>query len=117
MFEVICNHIKYATNKGVLRSSITIMPQRIAGREDYRVWNQQLISFAGYSDEGGGKIIGDPINVEFTKVGFFKILYTIFFTPSFTLLLLFFTLFQLKLFKTFFASFISFMQNREKNAF
>ena len=73
-------------------SAITIFPQRIDGREDYRIWNQQLISYAGYvvnSDEnndiilengvggggGGGSqhqttttIIGDPVNVEFTQV-------------------------------------------------
>lgn len=107
IFEAICNQIKYATNRGNLRfsismhrflwllinvnrfvysSAITIFPQRINGREDYRIWNQQLISYAGYvinsnenkeiSIENGSHhdqqttktIIGDPINVEFTQV-------------------------------------------------
>ncbi|XP_053697417.1 nitric oxide synthase [Sabethes cyaneus] len=65
MFEAICNHIKYATNKGNLRSAITIFPQRTDGKHDYRIWNAQLISYAGYKGQDG-KIVGDPINVEFT---------------------------------------------------
>ncbi|KPM03085.1 nitric oxide synthase-like protein 1, partial [Sarcoptes scabiei] len=48
VFEAICNQIKYATNRGNLRSAITIFPQRINGREDFRIWNNQLISYAGY---------------------------------------------------------------------
>ncbi|XP_030383405.1 nitric oxide synthase [Scaptodrosophila lebanonensis] len=67
MFEAICNHIKYATNKGNLRSAITIFPQRTDARHDYRIWNSQLISYAGYK-QADGKIIGDPMNVEFTEV-------------------------------------------------
>ncbi|KAL9928212.1 nitric oxide synthase isoform 1-T6 [Glossina fuscipes fuscipes] len=67
MFEAICNHIKYATNKGNLRSAITIFPQRTDARHDYRIWNTQLISYAGYK-QNDGKIIGDPLNVEFTEV-------------------------------------------------
>ncbi|KAH8244204.1 hypothetical protein KR026_002328 [Drosophila bipectinata] len=67
MFEAICNHIKYATNKGNLRSAITIFPQRTDAKHDYRIWNNQLISYAGYK-QADGKIIGDPMNVEFTEV-------------------------------------------------
>uniref|UniRef100_A0A1A9WAM1 nitric-oxide synthase (NADPH) n=1 Tax=Glossina brevipalpis TaxID=37001 RepID=A0A1A9WAM1_9MUSC len=67
MFEAICNHIKYATNKGNLRSAITIFPQRTDARHDYRIWNSQLVSYAGYK-QNDGKIIGDPLNVEFTEV-------------------------------------------------
>ncbi|XP_069950752.1 nitric oxide synthase-like protein isoform X2 [Cherax quadricarinatus] len=67
MFEALCNHIKYGTNKGNLRSAITIFPQRTDGKHDFRVWNPQLISFAGYKQEDGS-IIGDPLNVEFTEV-------------------------------------------------
>ncbi|CAG2103052.1 unnamed protein product, partial [Medioppia subpectinata] len=78
MFEALCNHIKYATNKGNLRSAITIFPQRI-GKREFRVWNLQLISYAGYENietDGSGaqtptpssQIIGDPMNVEFTQL-------------------------------------------------
>uniref|UniRef100_A0A6I8NDU9 Nitric oxide synthase n=1 Tax=Ornithorhynchus anatinus TaxID=9258 RepID=A0A6I8NDU9_ORNAN len=67
MFNYICNHIKYATNKGNLRSAITIFPQRTDGKHDFRVWNAQLIRYAGYK-EPDGTILGDPANVEFTNI-------------------------------------------------
>lgn len=49
------------------RSAITIFPQRTDGTHDYRIWNGQLISYAGYKGPDG-KIIGDPMHVEFTDV-------------------------------------------------
>jgi nitric-oxide synthase len=67
MFEALCNHIKYSTNKGNIRSAITIFPQRTDGRHDFRVWNPQLVSYAGYR-QPDGSILGDPLNVEFTEV-------------------------------------------------
>ncbi|KAA8592537.1 hypothetical protein FQN60_017992 [Etheostoma spectabile] len=67
MYNYICNHIKYATNKGNLRSAITIFPQRIDGKHDFRVWNCQLIRYAGYK-QPDGQIHGDPANVEFTEI-------------------------------------------------
>ncbi|KYN45005.1 Nitric oxide synthase, salivary gland [Trachymyrmex septentrionalis] len=67
MFEALCNHIKYSTNKGNIRSAITIFPQRTDGKHDYRVWNNQLINYAGYKNSDG-TILGDPANVEFTEV-------------------------------------------------
>ncbi|CAL4108294.1 unnamed protein product, partial [Meganyctiphanes norvegica] len=67
MFEAICNHIKYGTNKGNLRSAITVFPSRTDGEHDFRVWNPQLISYAGYRQEDGS-CIGDPINCEFTEI-------------------------------------------------
>uniref|UniRef100_A0A8C7URS6 Nitric oxide synthase n=1 Tax=Oncorhynchus mykiss TaxID=8022 RepID=A0A8C7URS6_ONCMY len=67
MYNYICNHIKYATNKGNLRSAITIFPQRTDGKRDFRVWNTQLIRYAGYK-QPDGQILGDPANVEFTEI-------------------------------------------------
>jgi nitric oxide synthase oxygenase domain/subunit len=46
---------------------ITVFPQRIRGRDDYRVWNSQLVSYAGYL-QSDGSIIGDPARVQFTRV-------------------------------------------------
>ena len=48
------------------RSAITIFPQRTDGKHDFRVWNQQLIAYAGYKN-ADGTITGDPLNVEFTE--------------------------------------------------
>ncbi|XP_011496043.1 PREDICTED: nitric oxide synthase, salivary gland [Ceratosolen solmsi marchali] len=67
MFEALCNHIKYSTNKGNIRSAITIFPQRIDGKHDYRIWNQQLISYAGYKNDDGS-VYGDAGNIEFTDI-------------------------------------------------
>ncbi|XP_048370628.1 nitric oxide synthase, brain isoform X1 [Sphaerodactylus townsendi] len=67
MFNYICNHIKYATNKGNLRSAITIFPQRTDDKHDFRVWNSQLIRYAGYK-QPDGTILGDPASVELTEI-------------------------------------------------
>ena len=39
--------------------------------EEFRVWNSQLIRYAGYK-QSDGSIIGDPVNVEFTEVGVYS---------------------------------------------
>ncbi|XP_033108490.1 nitric oxide synthase, brain-like [Anneissia japonica] len=67
MFQAICNHISYGTNKGNLRSAITVFPNRTDGKHDFRVWNPQLIMYAGYRNPDGS-ITGDPATVEFTEL-------------------------------------------------
>ncbi|XP_032618081.1 nitric oxide synthase 3 isoform X2 [Hylobates moloch] len=67
MFTYICNHIKYATNRGNLRSAITVFPQRCRGRGDFRIWNSQLVRYAGYRQQDGS-VRGDPANVEITEL-------------------------------------------------
>ena len=49
------------------RSAATIFSHRKPGQGDFRIWNAQLIGYAGYRNEDG-TITGDPINVEFTEV-------------------------------------------------
>jgi len=65
------------TNDESRSSSATIFAQRKPGQTDFRVWNSQIISYAGYrtnttANEGNNcttpGIIGDPGNVEFTEV-------------------------------------------------
>lgn len=51
------------------RSAITIFPQREKAGHDYRIWNHQIISYAGYRN-ADGTVIGDALNVEFTEVSF-----------------------------------------------
>lgn len=67
MFEAICHHLKFATNGGNLRSTITVFPHRSKANSDFRVWNTQLIRYAGYKNNDG-TITGDPDSVEFTEV-------------------------------------------------
>lgn len=61
IFNALLEHIKYATNGGKIRPTITVFA---SGR--VRVWNHQLIRYAGYETESG--IIGDLHSVEFTKL-------------------------------------------------
>lgn len=61
IFEKLLHHIRYATNDGKIRPTITVFA---AGR--VRVWNHQLIRYAGYETAEG--IVGDAHSVSFTKV-------------------------------------------------
>ncbi|MFJ8063667.1 nitric oxide synthase oxygenase [Psychrobacillus sp. NPDC096426] len=61
IFDALLEHIEFATNNGRIRPTITVFSQK-----DVRIWNQQLIRYAGYETENG--IIGDPDSVAFTKV-------------------------------------------------
>ncbi|XP_056190112.1 nitric oxide synthase, endothelial isoform X3 [Falco biarmicus] len=67
MFSFLCTHIQYATNRGNIRSAITIFPQRMPGRGDFRIWNTQLIRYAGYR-QPDGSVQGDPANVDITEL-------------------------------------------------
>uniref|UniRef100_A0A8C3XKM3 Nitric oxide synthase n=1 Tax=Chelydra serpentina TaxID=8475 RepID=A0A8C3XKM3_CHESE len=67
MFEHICRHLEYSTNNGNIRSAITVFPQRTDGKHDFRLWNGQLIRYAGYQMPDGS-ILGDPATVEFTQL-------------------------------------------------
>ena len=49
------------------RSCITFFPPRNEANGEFRVWNPQLIRYAGYR-QLDGSVIGDPVNVEFTQV-------------------------------------------------
>uniref|UniRef100_A0A8C4LTZ9 Nitric oxide synthase n=1 Tax=Equus asinus TaxID=9793 RepID=A0A8C4LTZ9_EQUAS len=67
MFEHICRHLRYSTNNGNIRSAITVFPQRSDGKHDFRIWNAQLIRYAGYQMPDG-TIRGDPASVELTQL-------------------------------------------------
>lgn len=63
------------------RSAITVFPQRTDGRHDFKVWNPQLLSYAGYKNPDGS-VTGDPLNVEFTEVGVVRPVYPCMYTSS-----------------------------------
>ena len=61
IFEALIRHIDFATNEGKIRPTITVFhPTRV------RIWNHQLIRYAGYETTKG--VIGDPHSIEFTNV-------------------------------------------------
>lgn len=67
MFQLMCRHIKYSTNGGNIRSAITIFPQRTDGKHDFRVWNNQLVRYAGF-EMPDGVILGDPASIGLTEL-------------------------------------------------
>jgi len=70
MFEAILLHLKYSSNKGKIRSAMTVFPRRKSNLKDYRVWNTQLLQYAGYK-RVDGSIIGDPAGVELAELAMF----------------------------------------------
>jgi nitric-oxide synthase len=67
IFEALVEHIVLATNGGKIRPMITIFAQQGPGQEKIRIWNPQLIRYAGYCQPNGA-VIGDPSNVGLTEV-------------------------------------------------
>lgn len=65
VFDFLFDHLKLATNGGKIRPVITIFAPDTDEGDTVRIWNHQLIRYAGYETEDG--IIGDPHSVAFTK--------------------------------------------------
>ena len=64
--KALLHHIAHATNDGKIKATMTIFQPRQPGEKDpVRIYNHQLIRYAGYK-LGDGAIIGDPHSVEFT---------------------------------------------------
>lgn len=61
IYEALLRHIAFATNGGKIRPTITIFKPN-----SVRIWNYQLIRYAGYETEKG--IIGDPDSIELTRI-------------------------------------------------
>jgi nitric-oxide synthase len=63
----LARHMRFATNGGRIRSTITIFaPDDIAGPR-LRIWNEQLVRYAGWR-RPDGSVLGDPRNVGFTDL-------------------------------------------------
>ncbi|EFM12485.1 Nitric-oxide synthase [Paenibacillus curdlanolyticus YK9] len=69
MAEAVMQHLRYATNDGKVRPAITVFPQLQADKPEdaLRIWNHQLIRYAGYEHEDGS-ITGDPHSASFTRI-------------------------------------------------
>jgi nitric-oxide synthase, bacterial len=64
VFSALFEHIQFATNNGRLRPAITIFSPDTS-EQKIRIWNHQLIRYAGYETAEG--IIGDSHSIPFTK--------------------------------------------------
>ncbi|ERN51484.1 nitric oxide synthase oxygenase [Alkalihalophilus marmarensis] len=58
-------HLTYATNEGKVIPTITVFKPASNNQVPVRIWNHQLIRYAGYETESG--TIGDPASIAFTK--------------------------------------------------
>lgn len=68
VYQALVDHIDMATNNGKILPFISIFhPKPVIGADKVRIWNHQLIGYAGY-EESVQQIIGDPKNVAFTKI-------------------------------------------------
>ena len=60
-------HVDAATNAGAVRPLATVFaPARPRSRSMFRIWNYQLIRYAGYR-AADGMILGDPAEAAFTQ--------------------------------------------------
>ncbi|RSD29041.1 nitric oxide synthase oxygenase [Mesobacillus subterraneus] len=62
--DALFQHINFATNEGKIRPAISVFRQKNSENE-VRIWNHQLIRYAGYETECG--ILGDPHSLDFTR--------------------------------------------------
>lgn len=58
-------HLREATNGGRIRPVITVFAPDAPGRPGPRIWNEQLVRYAGYA-ESDGRCTGDPRNTGLT---------------------------------------------------
>jgi nitric-oxide synthase len=66
VFEGCVEHLRLATNRGRIRSMITVFRPQAPGSPGIRIWNPQLIRYAGYR-RPDGSILGDPGQADLTE--------------------------------------------------
>ena len=59
-------HLREATNSGRVRPTLTVFAPTTPERPGPRIWNEQLIRYAGYR-QPNGTVIGDPRYADFTN--------------------------------------------------
>ncbi len=67
IFEALLEHIKIATNGGKITPLITVFAHQQPGQPGIRIWNPQLIRYAGYQQPDGA-ILGDPLHINLTRI-------------------------------------------------
>jgi len=67
IFEAMVDHLRLSTNDGRIRSLATIFAPAKPGQAGIRIWNEQIVRYAGYR-QVDGSVVGDPKYVEFTEL-------------------------------------------------
>lgn len=66
VYRELVAHLRRSTNGGRIRPVITVFPADLPARPRVRIWNEQLISYAGYRHRRA--VTGDPRNAGFTDL-------------------------------------------------
>lgn len=66
IFAACIEHLRIATRHGRIKAVMTVLPPASPDGAGVRIWNKQLVRYAGYR-EPDGSIIGDPDTVGFTE--------------------------------------------------
>ncbi|GII90022.1 nitric oxide synthase oxygenase [Sinosporangium siamense] len=61
------NHLREACTDGRIRPTITVFAPEAPGAPAPRIWNEQLIRYAGYG-RADGSVMGDPRYADFTEM-------------------------------------------------
>ena len=65
VYDALVEHLVAATNGGNIRPTISVFPAAVDDNPRVRIWNHQLIRYAGYETETG--VVGDPDSVALTN--------------------------------------------------
>src|SRR6266498_1213700 len=65
VFQACVDHLRLATNEGRIRPMMTVFAPQAPDRPGIRIWNPQLIRYAGYRQPDGTSL-GDPAQVQLT---------------------------------------------------
>ncbi len=66
VFRELVEHVRLATNGGHILPMITVFAPEAPGAPGIRIWNPQLIRYAGYRQQDGS-IVGDPLHADLTE--------------------------------------------------
>ena len=65
VFDALVEHRRLATNGGRIKLLLTAFAPDEPGRPAIRIWNSQLVRYAGYR-QPDGSVVGDPDTADFT---------------------------------------------------
>jgi nitric-oxide synthase len=68
LFDTLCEHLRAANNGGQIRPVMTVFAPWSGPDTEIRVWNHQLIRYAGYPASDGTVKLGDPANADITRL-------------------------------------------------
>ncbi|MCX8496986.1 MAG: nitric oxide synthase oxygenase [Akkermansiaceae bacterium] len=66
VFEGCVAHLRHSTHAGKIRPTVTVFQPAEPGERGIRIWNRQLIRYAGYR-ASDGTVLGDPEQVPLTE--------------------------------------------------